>query len=514
MRRTVSLLFALLALPLAALPDNHDLAPDYDAALEIVHVPGETLKLRDALDRLQADPADLVSLEAVTAAAARDGEDAALQAVLRSVTALTAAAAGETARYRETVAQVRSLSANAQLLNLLDLSGILVPCTVCAGNLRCGDCRGTGKCPVCKGRKFVQEKRSASTASRSTLSSSLSVSSPARKRCAACTASGVCRTCRGKPKTCPACSSTGRMPDPEQIAVRVSQLARHACTHLEATLQDELAARTQSAAVADALQQAKPLAEPEEALAVLTALPAEAVAAVQWSQVEALKVKLQTMIAEAEDASAEKEAQRRELRAAIAEAQRLSDPVKGMEKLLLLPEEKPWDAAVLSGVGGELKTAFDGLLSAARKQQELELEHAQSRVETAEALPDPQTRYTQAGAVLDDLPGVPESKLLTAHAKETGRTELARLFSDTRIADLRLRLERLRTQAGTELAEAEKGTPWWVWAAVGGGALVLLLAVVSIVQSVCAKRAEAERKARQRAAIESIRRTFAHRRGK
>lgn len=304
------------------------------------------------------------------------------------------------------------------------------------------------------------------------------------------------------------------MPDPEQVNIRIAQLARQARNHLETVLKDEIAARTQSAAVAEVLRKTKPVAAPAAALALLNELPAEAVAAVQWSQVEALKTKLQAMIAEAESNSAEKESQRREVRAAIASAQRLSDPVKGMEKLLALPEESPRDAEILEALAGEIQTAFDGLLSAARKQQDLEIEHVLSRVETVEAVSDPQTRYTQADAVLNDLPAALESKVLVAYAKETGRTELARLFSDTRLDDLRERLETVRSQAEAELAEAEKGSPWWIWAAVGGGALVLLLAGVSIVQSILAKRAEAARKARQKAAIDSIRSTFAHRRGR
>lgn len=514
MRRIVFALFALAALPLFAIPGNHDLAADYDAALEMVYAESEALKLYDALAQVQEAPDDSVALGLIHAAAERDSGDAALQAVLKTVTALAAAGEGESDSYKAQVAQIRTLTSTAPLLKQLDLSGILVPCTVCRGDLRCDACRGTGKCPTCKGRKFVQEKRSASGSSRSTLSTSLSASSTARKRCADCTASGICRTCRGKPKSCSACSSTGRMPDPEQIAIRISRLACQARNHLETVLKDEIAARTQSEAVAGVLRKAKPVAAPAPALALLNELPAEAVSAVQWSQVEVLKTKLAAMLAEADANSARMESQRRDLRAAIAAAQRLSDPVKGLEKLLALPAETSWDAAVLEALAGEIKIAFDGLLSAARKQQDLEFDHALSRVEAVEALPDPQTRYDQAGAVLDDLPEALHSRVLVAYAKDAGRSELSRLFSDTRLNDLRNRLERVRSQAETELVEAEKGTPWWIGAAVGGGGLAVLLAIVSIVQAALAKRAEAERKARQKAALDSIRNTFAHRRGR
>lgn len=513
MRRIAVALFALATLPLFGIPSNHDLAADYDAALEMKHVASDALKLYDALGQVQETPTESVPLGVVHAAAERDTDDAALQAVLKTMTALVAAGEGDTESYKEQVAQIRKLTTNAPLLKQLDLSGILVPCTVCRGDLRCDDCRGTGKCPTCKGRKFVQEKRSASTSSRSSLSSSLS-SSTTRKRCTACNASGVCRTCKGKPKNCSTCSSTGRIPDSEQVHIRISQLARQARNHLEKVLENEIATRTQSEVVAEVLRKTKPVAAPAPALALLNELPAEAVSAIQWSQVEVLKTKLNAMLAEAEANSAEKESLRRDVRAAIASAQRLPDPVKGMEKLLALPTEKAWDADILEEVSGEIKIAFDGLLSAARKQQDLEIEHAQSRVETVASVSDPQTRYVQAGAVLDDLPEAPNSKVLKAYAKETGRTELTRLFSDTRLDDLRARLEKMRSQAETELVEAEKGSPWWIWAAVGGGGLVLLLALISIVQAALAKKAEAERKARQRAAIDSIRSTFAHRRGK
>ncbi|HIV09223.1 MAG TPA: hypothetical protein IAC79_03825, partial [Candidatus Spyradenecus faecavium] len=98
-------------------------------------------------------------------------------------------------------------------------------------------------------------------------------------------------------------------------------------------------------------------------------------------------------------------------------------------------------------------------------------------------------------------------------AKANRNTALTNLLEDDALDDLRTRLNAIRAKAQTTVqAEAEEGTAWWIWVAVGLGALIVLYVLLSLVQGIFAKRAEAERKAKQRAALESVRNTMAHRR--
>ena len=161
----------------------------------------------------------------------------------------------------------------------------------------------------------------------------------------------------------------------------------------------------------------------------------------------------------------------------------------------------------------EAKTAFDGLLAAARTRQEAQAEALGDRISAIAALSLPADRVAQAEACLSDWPSVALPKALRDYAKAEGLEALTRLEKASALEDLRARLETLRAAAAKAQAEAEAKPAWWVWVGGGAAALVALYALWAIVQGALERRAEAVRKARQRAAIESIRNTFSHRRG-
>lgn len=511
MRRLfVAFLCTFVALPLVADAGAERLSGDFRAALEVSYPETPELRLHDALGRLREYPDTVADLEAVRAAAETQ-KDASLAPILDTLLLLTRATGSDPEPYRAGLADLRKATTNAQLLALADLTDALGPCPACAREEACRICAGSLKCPACKGRGFTAPRAASSgglSASKSLGGTSLASSNTRRLRCATCKGSGKCPTCGGTRKVCTRCRNSRKVPVPEKVNARIAQVAGLAQERTATAFKEALTAREQTARLAEDLRKAQALSDPAAALGQLTALPAERATAAQWSHVATLRADLEAIVRERDAHSAEKEAARAAVRAAVAQAQRAQDPLQGMALLVpFFSSHADCDALP------EAKTAFDGLLAAARTRQEAQVEALGDRISAIAALSLPADRVAQAEACLSDWPGVALPKALRDYAKAEGLEALTRLEKASALEDLRARLETLRAAAAKAQAEAEAKPAWWVWAGGGAAALVALYALWAIVQGALERRAEAARKARQRAAIESIRNTFSHRRG-
>lgn len=503
-----------LALPLAAAPAGAErLRGDFRDAIAATYPETPGLALYDALGRLQAKPDSAVDLQAVRQAVGQL-EDPTLTPFFDALVTLNAAAEGDGALFRRGLARVRAGTESAALLNALDFSGAQTRCPDCRGELRCATCRGTLRCADCKGNGFTIRRATATQSlgggDRRTLGGSLRAGKGAgslRVPCARCDGSGKCPACKGTPIVCTACGTTGKVPDPAQAESRVGALAGQMREAVAAGQAEAIEAREQTRLLADDLRKASAIGDPAEALAFLNALPAERAKAAQGSQLGTIRLDLESIVqARAANDSAKIRA-RETLRAAIRSAQGKSDPVKGLAALAVAIQAQP-DCDALP----EAQTAFDGLLATARRQSAQRHEDLSKRLELIASLTAPQDRLAQAERLLADWPKPTREPKLLAYAKANRLTALQDLLEDDALGGLRGRVEATRDQALAELQTAEEeGSAWWVWVAAGLGALVALYALLAAVQAFFARRAEAERKARQRAAMESVRKTFSHR---
>lgn len=516
--RPLLALFALCAaLPVAAAEAGADrLKADYEAALAVAFPESPALDLRDALLRLQAKPDSVIDLDTATRAAGKEGVDPALHPALTALEALNAAAEQDLAGYRAALTRLKEQTQDARLLRAADVSDALITCRECRGDLRCPTCRNTFKCPACDGRGFsARRNRSANLRdgedSRRLGGVSLRSggTTAGRLKCAECGGTGKCPDCRGVPKRCPVCGTSGKVPDPDRARESLGRLAGQAADHLTKTLADELTAREQTALLAEDLRKARGITDPKAALDFLNGLPEARVKAAQWSQAAVVRADLEAMVRQREDQSAEKESQRAALRNAIKAAQQKEDPLQGLTALIPLFEEYA-DCDALP----EAKTAFDGLLATAQSNLRLRNEALSDRINALASLSTPADRLAQAQALLRDWPEDDIPAALADYAKANRTPALDRLLKDKTLDTLHARAERIRREAEQTQAEAEEKPDWWIWAGAGVGGLIVLYALWSIIAGALERRAEAKRKAANRAAIDSIRNTFAHRRGR
>lgn len=513
-RLLLAVLCALASLPLLAEAGADRLAEDFRAALEVAYPETPELRLHDALGRLREHPDDVADLEAVRAVAETQ-KDASLTPILDTLLLLNQAPGGDVDRYRAGLADLRKATSNARLLAFADLTDALGPCPLCERERACRACGGSLKCPTCKGRGHTAPRAGGGLSASKSLGAPPSPplapdasSGTRRLRCATCKGSGKCPTCGGVRKVCTLCRNSRKTPIPEKVHERIAQVAALAQERTAIAFKAALDARAQTALLAEELRKAQGLSDSAAALAQLTALPAERATAAQWSHVATLRADLEAMVRERDANSAEKVAARAAVRAAVVQAQRAQDPLQGMALLVpLFTTHADCDALP------EAKTAFDGLLAAARTRQEAQAEALDDRISAIAALSLPADRVAQADACLADWPSFTLPKALRDYAKAEKLEALTRLEKASTLESLRARLETLRASAAKAQEEADSKPAWWVW--VGGGtvALVVLYALWAIIQGALERRAEAARKARQRAAIDSIRNTFSHRRG-
>ena len=421
--------------------------------------------------------------------------------LVEALLALDAAANNDLERYKARAIALKAKTSSATLRKAVDLTDLLGPCPACGGKMTCPTCRGSLKCATCKGRGSLTKR----TASGKTIS----LDSPPRVRCAACSGSGKCSACQGRPITCTHCSGSGNAPDAIQLQARIAQLAGQLQAHLAAQFKEDLAAREQSTLLAAELKQAQNLSDPAEALALLSALPPERVAAVQWSSVTALRAELDAIVSKTRERAAAEANARAELRSAIAQAQRAEDPLRGMVQLLPRFEQFAQSDAL-----PELTSAFDGLLAAAKAQRRLQREGLEERVGALARLQaQPALLLDQANALLADWPEADAPKALRDYAQRANRPDLTAFLKERPFEAARANLERIRQKTEERLqAEAAAKPAWWIWAGAGLGGLFALYLLYAAITGILARKAERERQARQRAALESVRATMARRR--
>ncbi len=478
------------------------LAEAYRTAASVTYeVPAE-VKLYDALTALTVTPDSSTDLLRAIDAAHKSETDAALIPSLTALEALYAAYRGEMTDYKKAVATLRKKTSDATLLQTVDVSTLLKTCGTCQGRLTCKTCKGALKCPTCKGKgtTTVREKNASDNF--------LAASSSKKVPCSTCRGVKYCPACKGEAKTCATCNSTGKHPDETKVAARIKTLAQSACAILQPTLAQELLTREQTLLLAEDLKRAEAMPEVEDALHVFTSLPEERFHARQWSQAERCRTLLETMKQATGVEAVELERRRTFLRNAILDAQRASDPLKGLSEL----RETILRYQDLDTVD-EAKTAYDGLVLAYVKQQTLQLDHLVDRKQMILQLQRPQERIAQLEATLQEwetLAPQPLPKKLQPY-NDLGPQGT---FKASLVDELKRDFETLLAEARTaeEKAAEENGMPLWVWAGAAIGGLLLLSGLFSFLQHLRERRQEEARRARERAVRESIRGTFSHRR--
>ncbi len=484
------------------------LATDLQAALEVEFPETPTLQLYDALVRLSEKP-DSVADWTIVRQGATAQEDSSLAALLDALLTLDDATTGNLEGYRKRLLTLRKTTDNARLLELLNVSNTLIPCAECGGGKVCKSCNGALKCPTCKGRGSVTSRTSSRALTKDLGSRSLKAASAPRMPCRACGGSGQCATCKGVRNTCATCRNRGRVPDPQKLASRVAQVAKLAQERMDETCTDALEARRQTALLAATLLKVKQQADTAEALAVLKAEPEARVVAAQWSHAATVRADLEAILQERTTHSAEKEAARTALRAAVAQAQRAQDPLQGLAQIVpLFTEYADCDALP------EAKAAFEGLVAAEWTRQETQARSLSEQLARIKAVSMPQDRVALLEACLAEWPMASIPKTLREYATSEKHTALKRILEASHLATLKTQAETLLAVAEKAVqAEVEAKPNLWIWAGGGVVALVILYVLWSLIQGMLERRAEAARKARQQAALESIRNTFSHRRG-
>lgn len=515
-RKIAAVLFALIvALPVIA-QGSADLSDAYARAFAVKYEPSAEMGLLDALSRLREKPEDKIAYETVRTMATRTS-DMALRPTLGAMVVLNAAADQNLAAYKAGIEHLRDAGVGEETLREADVSDILVTCTACrGGGERCRACGGSGRCDACAGRGYVSRRgaeasfgsgRDSRTLGGGSLRASAGRGGSLRVACGECGGTGRCPRCKGVAKRCPTCQNSGKIPDAKKARARFQALANRASEHLAETLKDELAARDQTALLEADLRKARGLADPKAAYDFLSSLPDARTQAVQWEQAAAIRVDLEALVKAREADNAEKEAERRALRSAVAQAQRGEDPVKGLLAILPLFDEYATCDAL-----PEAKTAFDGLVVTERNRRKLLADGLNDRLAVIESIDDPTAKIAAIDAMLADWPEVSLPTALADYAKANRDAALGRLVSDKTFDRIRTRAEGIRTVAAAAQAEEKAGPAWWVWAACGLGGLIVVYGLYAMISGALAARAEAARKAKERAAIDSIRNTFAHRR--
>ncbi|MEG2062062.1 MAG: hypothetical protein RR007_00105 [Kiritimatiellia bacterium] len=478
--------------------EEEKLAADITKALSIQFQPSAELKLHDTFVRLSSETATITDLEFLrTYEATSAKKDPRLTPFLTAIELLRLALSNHLEEYKTGLLQFRKTCHVATFTQLADVSDALIVCPTCNGNLSCSLCRGSLKCALCKGRGRILRKTAGN-----------SLAKGGRTACEACNGTGKCPECKGLRKTCNACHNSGKTPNTIELHARIMTLAKNAAAHTATTLKSEIDARTQTAALAEQLRALQALRDPTEALTLLQNLPKEITTAAMWSEIALVRADLETIQKQQSDNSAEKVAARETLRSAIRDAQRNTDPLAGLLALI-----KSMQTSADCDVLPEAQTAFDGILSAAQLKLNVLVEGCETQVSAIKSLTDSTVRLAQIEQVLANWPEWSLPKGLISYRKDHDTPELKKLCNDTRLSDLREQLVTLQSATSVQVQEQETQKPnWWVWALIGTGAFVAIYFFGSLFSNLAARKAEAAKKARQQAALDSIRKTFSHRR--
>lgn len=474
-------------------------------ALTLTFPNNTQLSAYDALGRLATDLSTSTDWACVFAAQEEGLLDRTQSQGVDTLKVLLHAYNFDRAGYTTALAAFQKSSASATFRKLADTQDLLEPCPTCKGSLRCPTCKGALKCPACKGSgTTLRRPKAGSKGLGADFSLNSSSANSMRIPCPTCKGSAKCPTCKGRKNHCETCGNTGKVPNQARLNERMSRLVKQLQENLATQWQADLSAREQTARLAEDLRHLQGLSRPEEALAYLNTLPPERTAAVQWAQIGPLRAALEATIAEATENSTQKQTQRANLRAAIARAQQRHDPLQGLTELVpLFTQYADCDALP------EAQTAFDGLLSAAQRQQVLQVEALQARIQTLANLKDPAEQLDQAERCLAEWPAHEVPPALLAFARQTGHETLLRCLTQDAFGDARQQLDACMEKAQAALQKAQNaGLAWWVWAIIAIAALLGLYVLWATIASLAAKRAETARQARQKAALANIRKTF------
>ncbi len=473
------------------------LAEMYRSAFEAPIPVEPVLELYDTLQRLSEEPRSLGDLQFVVNAIDKDETPASLKTSLDTINVLQLAVGGDMEGYKLGYARLRKAKATPDLLSTANIADLLEVCPSCDGDLQCDRCNGSLKCTKCKGRGKVPN----------TTSSGMSLSASSTVTCKTCKGSGACPTCKGSPKQCNVCHNSGKFPNEDRLYERIALLAGKLVGHLQKTEADILTTREQSRLLEADLRKAESISDLTAALAFLFGLPEERLKAAQAPHIAIIKAQIEDMLNEQAKNTATKQTQRLALRNEVQAAQRHPNPLKGMEALLAT-FEKYSDCDILP----EAKTAFDGLVTAYQKIQAQEVEQLKERLYAIRLLKDPTDQIAQIEVHLATWEMPVASKALKDYAQAHHPT-LTTVLSDTQLqailADFQTELQ--TAQRRQQEALENQRSAWWIWAIIGLGGVILIYFIATVLQNLSARRQEAQRLARDRAVLDSIHKTFAHR---
>lgn len=464
------------------------------------------LEIYDLLQRIVASKdamGDLVQLSNVDATRV----DASLAPYFEAYAPLYIALTEPLSVYGKALNAYKKTDPARPFLKLADISDIVTTCEDCS--VKCSACNGTKKCSTCKGRGYTIEKSSGS---------SLSLSASKRLKCTTCASSGRCKTCSQRPDLCTTCNGIRKVVDEEALYDRIQNLVHQLSEQSAIVFENEINARKQTQRLADEIRKINSSTfsntDPEKVLEVLDALPTECQSATTWSYVPPLREVAEAMLAEKTHNAPEKVRMRAEIEQAINDAQSAKTAEEALERLIT-----PMDRCQTSERYELLETTQQGFVKQWQREREAMVETLKEKLTKANEIEDAKERFYALEDFLEDckLPEVARRlKAETALYEQLKSTDEAMKIAvkqlqeeaTTLMANAEAAIEALKAKA---IAAENQGTPWWIWAAIIGGILIVGYFAFSIVQMVGEHKAKVAKEAQRKAALDSIRNTFARR---
>ncbi|MDO5461925.1 MAG: hypothetical protein Q4F99_00335 [bacterium] len=508
LKKSVCLLFSTLFLSVGALAASmEEMETQIDTlCASLTEVEGRAypeLALHDLVDRLTQSTEAMGDLTQL-ATWDQDNVDASLLPYLEAYNLLYVALTSPLKEYADAFNAYKKTNPPTHFLNIADVIEIVKPCEDCPS--KCTTCKGTKKCPTCKGRGYIME------AAKSTLGSST------RKKCTTCNGSKRCKACAHRSATCTTCGNFHRVVDKVALISRIESLLAEMRNQSETLFAEDLNARKQTLALAAEIRKIKSSSysrtDPKKVLEVIDALPEECQAAVTWTYVPPLREIAETMLAEKEHNSPEKVRMRDEIQRAIKEAQSEKTAEEALIRLL-----SPMERCQTSEAFPLLETTQAGFIQQWHREREDALETLKKEVETCMEREALEERLSALEDALDTckLPKIDsrivDDKDLYQQLKPTDEAVTKAVKQlQKEIVDAIAATEAEKTAQEQKARELEnQGTPWWVWAAIIGGAVAVLYFGYSVVQMIGEHQAKKAKEAQRKATLDSIRNTFARR---
>lgn len=461
------------------------------------------LALHDLLDRLSQSTeamGDLTRLSTWN----QDEVDESLKPYLKAYDLLYIALTSPLREYADAFNAYKKTNPSPHFLNIADIIDILKSCEDCPS--KCKACNGSKRCAKCKGRGYIME------AAKSALGSST------RKKCTTCDGAKHCKSCARQSTTCKSCGGARRVVDAVALKTRIQTLMTEACEQSAILLAEELNAREQTYALAKEIRKVNSTTysktDPKKVLEVINDLPKELQAATTWTYIPPLREIAEAMLAEQEHNSPEKVRMRNEIEQAIAEAQAEKTAEGALLHLI-----SPMQRCQTSEQFPILETTLNGFIKQWQREREDVATSLEKDFETALEVKDLNERLIALERFLENcrLPKI--NARLKSEIALYEQLQSTDEVVTTKVKELQNKVvEAIAVAEAEKTAEEQKAreledqkTPWWIWASIIGGVVIILYFVYSAFQMIGEHRAKKAKEAQRKATLDSIRNTFARR---